>query len=283
MIVPGTFKRDFTRLTLVFVTAISGMLSSESSAEDKPDAKVAAEIQLMLDEVSQLKVSVHRNGGKDVSAELKREPILRYTDPQREFPDATLWVWTVEGRPALFSKLERCQQKTVPSWQYCLTSVNDEGLAVRWQDGIVWKSRKPALKFQNVEVKEGPQKTASLRLVQLRNIARRFRARTTDRLSNSEEMRLLAQPIFRYSSAGQSLIDGAVFGLVSNGTNPDALLMVQVRKGADESQPVWEYGCLGLSGDEITFDLDGSTVFQHGAASSPGDYGHWLWLVLPMK
>jgi hypothetical protein len=252
-------------------------------AQDKPDAKVAAEIQLMQDEVSQLKVSANREKGKEVTAELKREPILRYTDPQRAFPDATLWVWTIEGRPALFSKLERCHEKTVPSWQYCITAVNDERVAVRWQDGITWKSRKPALKFQNIDVKEAAQRTPALRLVQLRNLARRFRARTTDRQSNTEEMRLLAQPIFRYSSTAQNVIDGAVFGVVSNGTNPDALLLIQVLQSADESQPVWEYGCLGMSGDEITFDLDESTIFTHGAAQSPGDYGHWLWLVLPMK
>lgn len=276
---PFSFLRDswlLNAITMVFL-----LLCGSIIAEDAPDAqKSSAAITKMQGEMSKIKFAVIRDRGKEVDAELKSEPIFRYADPQRAFPDAALWIWTLGGRPVGFSKLERIGEDKTLSWQYCLTSANDERLAVRWSDGIVWKSRKAAFTFQSTDDKDAVQKTSSLRLVQLRNIARHFRASTTDRESNPEEMRLLAQPIYRYSSPESSVVDGAVFGLVSNGTNPDALLLIQVRQPEKESQPVWEYGCLALSGDKVSFELDGKTVFQHPGASGPGDHGHWLWLVL---
>lgn len=250
-------------------------------ADDAPDPqRSSAALIKMQGEMSKIKFAVIREKGKELWAELKSEPILRYTDPQRAFPDAGLWIWTIDGLPVGFSKLERLGNATAPSWQYCLSVVNDDQVAVRWTEGITWKSREAAFKFRGTNDKDIPQKTAALRLAQLRNIANRFRATTYVRGADREEMRLLAQPIHRYANSELSVVDGAVFGLVSNGTNPDALLLVQVRLAGKDRQPVWEYGCLGMTGDEVVFELDDKKAFDHKGALTPGDYGHWVWLVL---
>jgi hypothetical protein len=250
-------------------------------AQDTTEAqKLPPAITKMHGELSKIKFAIIRDKGNEVQAELKREPILRYTDPQREFPDAALWVWTVDGRPAGFSKVERLGTGRTLSWQYCVSAVNDEKLAVRWPDGIAWRSRKAAFQFRTLDDNQDVQKSAPLRLVQLRNLARRFSASTVDRESNREEMRMLAQPIFRYScpDSAEKLLDGAVFAMASNGTNPDALLLIQARQS--EKGAVWEYGCLAMTGDRVSFQLDDKSVFEHEGALSPGDHGHWLWLVL---
>lgn len=252
-------------------------------AEESPTAsKAAAAIRVMHDEVAKLRLSVER-GKEKKTAELKPEPILRYTDPQREFPDATLWVWTVDGRPAGFSKLEQCTNAGKPYWQYCLSSTNDDHLAVRWTNGDVWKSQRASLIFRSLEGQDPPQETASRRLIQMRNIAKQFRATIVDLAGGAEEMRLLTQPLMRYSSPDKSLIDGAVFGVASNGTNPDALLLVQVRQQATEPRQVWEYGWLGITGDAVTVHLDKTPVFKHSGANAPGDHGSWVWRVIPIE
>lgn len=262
-------------LLLGIVTAMMVSGTASIAADETPEsAKATTAVRLMHDEVARLKVTVERKP-KPLVAELKAEPILRYTDPLREFPDATLWVWTVDGRPAAFSKLERIGKAESPHWQYCLAAVNDERIEVKWPDGIVWKSRHAGLAFHKLD-----EKTAPLRLAQMRTLARTFRATTTERDDKPEEMRLLTQPILRYSNPDQKLTDGAVFVLASNGTNPDALLLIQVRQPANETDPVWEYGCLGLTGDAVTIELDDRLVFKHPGARSPGDHGHWLWVVM---
>lgn len=271
----------FHQLSLAVVTAMLVAAGPASIAADETpeSAKATAAVRLMHDEVARLKVTVERKP-KPLVAELKADPILRYTDPLREFPDATLWVWTVDGRPAAFSKLERIGKAESPHWQYCLATVNDERIDVKWPDGIVWKSRRAGLEFHKLDEKSPPQKTAPLRLVQLRTLARTFRATTTERDDKPEEMRLLTQPIMRYSNPDQKLTDGAVFVLASNGTNPDALLLIQVRQPVNETNPVWEYGCLGLTGDAVNVELEGQAVFKHLGARGPGDHGHWLWVVI---
>jgi len=272
----------FGRRTLICgisFLAFAGFQRPANSQENAAAEKEGFDIRQMLDEVSRIKIRIDR-GQQPVMAELKGEPIMRYTDPQREFPDATLWVWTVDGRPAVFSKLERCHQKSNPHWQYCMSNVQDENVTVRWPTGVVWKSRQPGIRFRSFDEETPIPKTASLRLVQLRTMLRKFRGKTIDREDHPEEMRPLPQPILRYSNA--AIVDGAVFAFTSNGTNPDALVLIQARQ-SETNQPIWEYGCLGLSGDVVQFELNGESVDRHDGAKSPGDFGHWLWLVLPTR
>lgn len=274
-------SKGLRRISIIGMLSAASLVCCWSIADETSDSqKVSPAITKMQGEMSKIKFAVIGEKGKESLAELKPEPILRYTDPQRAFPEATLWIWTVDGRPAGFCKIEQLGNATAPSWQYCVAGAHDERLVARWPDGIAWKSRKPGLAFQKMDYSESAQKSAQLRLAQLRNLSRRFRISTTDRESSKEEMRILAQPIFRYSNADQNLIDGAVFGVVSNGTNPDALLLIQVRQPQKDKPEIWEFGCLGMSGDIVAFELDGKPVFNHEGATNPGDHGHWLWLVL---
>jgi len=267
-------------VTLVLVLAAQVCRSAPALAEDPaPSARTIEAVRQMREEVGKLKVAVEGRP-KGVVAELRAEPILRYTDPQREFPDATLWVWTIDGRPALFSKLERMTQNRIQTWQFCLSAVNDDRISVRFGQGIVWKSKAAGLKFQAMKDQPPLPKTTELRLAQMRSAARRFNASTTDGENMKEEMRLLTQPMLRYSSEAQSILDGAVFGIASNGTNPDALMLIQYRKSEGQLEPILEYGFLGMSADEVTVTLDGVTVFTHARRNAPGDHGHWLWLLL---
>lgn len=269
---------DVINPRLIVATMFCGLLLglAAPAEEDSADSKAAAALRLMHDEMAKLKVTV-KPGSKSVAAEFKTGPILRYTDPQRAFPDATLWAWTVDGVPVVFSKLERIEGPKT-RWQYCIASVCEDRVAVRWADGSVWGSTRAGIEFKKLDQKDPPQKTAALRLIQMRTIVRNFRAVTTDREEQSEEMRVLTQPLLRYSNPGQTLIDGAVFGLSSNGTNPDSLLLVQVHQ-SENQPPIWEYGCLAMTGDAVSIELDGKNVFRHPAATGPGDFGHWAWIV----
>lgn len=262
--------------SLFFVTLTNS--PAPLRGEGISDPKTEAAIKSMHDEIQRLKVTVERNS-KSLRTELKPEPILHYTDPQRHFPDATLWVWMLDGRPVLFSKCERLGG-TLPQTQFCITCAHEPRVAVRRADGTLWKSRSAGIEFQKLAHDEQPQKTPQLRVIQLRGLAKRFRGVTTDRENQKEEMRLLSQPILRYSNADQSLVDGAVFAIVSNGTNPDALLVIQVSRTSD-GNALWEYGCVGMSGDAVSIELEGKPAYKHESKISPGDHGYWLWTVVP--
>lgn len=266
-----------TKATFIpFILAVILMPALMYGEDDEGQKTVA--IRRMHDEISKLKITVEREG-KPVLAEMKSEPILHYTDPQRKFPDATLWAWMLDGEPVLFSKLERMGGNP-PQSQYCIATSQDAKITVRWPDGIAWKSRKAGIDFQQIDQTDQPQKTPQLRLIQLRTIAKQFHATTTDGENQKEEMRLLPQPILRYSNPQRAIVDGSVFALTSNGTNPDALLLIQIRQPKG-SPAAWEFGLVGMTGDAVAVDLNGKSVYQHPGKPGPGDHGYWLWTVAP--
>jgi len=53
-----------------------------------------------------------------------------------------------------------------------------------------------------------------------------------------EDMRLLPAPVYRYASEKQGVTDGALFAF-ARGTDPEAFLMVEARKGRDGEE--WQY------------------------------------------
>ncbi|HEY2251247.1 MAG TPA: hypothetical protein VGH74_09310, partial [Planctomycetaceae bacterium] len=53
------------------------------------------------------------------------------------------------------------------------------------------------------------------------------------------ELRLVAQPIFRYKAADRGVADGAIFALVWKGTDPEVLLMLEDRPEGAESR--WQF------------------------------------------
>jgi hypothetical protein len=275
-------RRDEAPMSTTMTTAmccIFAVILTPALILGEDDAQKTAAIRGMRDEIARLKITVERDG-KPVPADFKSEPILHYTDPERKFPDATLWAWTLDGQPVLFSKLEHMGGNP-PQSQYCIATSQDARITVRWPNGNAWKSQKAGIDFQKIDDHTDlPQKTPQLRLIQLRTIAKRFHATTTDHENQNEEMRLLPQPILRYSNPQRSIVDGSVFALTSNGTNPDALLLVQIRQ-ADGSQASWEFGVVGMTGDAVAVDLNGKSVYQHPGKPGPGDHGYWLWAIAP--
>jgi hypothetical protein len=52
-------------------------------------------------------------------------------------------------------------------------------------------------------------------------------------LDSQEEMRVLGTPIHRYGDAESALQDGMIFGLTTNGTNPDMFILIELRRDKD--------------------------------------------------
>jgi hypothetical protein len=212
-----------------------------------------------------------------VAARLREEPVFRYSDPVRQFPDATVWVWEVERLPVAICKLERVG---VPSagWQYCFVSLSDQIVSATWSDRFTWRAREPGIQWRAVP-DASPKETDAARQTQLRQLARSFTGVIRNpQVSRQETMRLLPTPLLRYGDANGAVGRGALFGLTSNGTNPDALLLLQLAKSA-AGQDEWRYGMHGLTGDEVEVRLRESVVHAQPYTGVPGNHGTWMWIV----
>jgi hypothetical protein len=86
----------------------------------------------------------------------------------------------------------------------------------------------------------------------MRQMARRFAAREQFN-KQSLECRLIAQPIDRYESAAEKIVDGAIFAL-ANGTNPEVGIVLEAVAGR------WQYGVIRLSSAQTVVSLDGQQI-----------------------
>lgn len=209
------------------------------------------------------------------TAALLDEPVLQYTDQPRRIVDATLWVWTSEGRPAALCKIEHYDHgDPAREWLYCLTSLSTGKIEFQSPGGHRWTARQPGLTIKPVPESPPPATSRNARMRQLKELSRRFSSTMLDPTAGTrQEMRLLPQPLLRFGDGGD-VQDGAVFGLTSNGTNPDALVQIDVRKSAG-GQAAWHYGITGMTDGGLSVRLDESEIWSKPQQTGVSDHETW--------
>ena len=161
-------------------------------------------------------------------ASLRTEPLIRYNDPPRGIQDGTLWGWGAHGRPIATLKVERWTSRRPENrWGFSFVSLATAAVELEYSDGLVWNSRKPGWTPQPFPDAPPPADSATQRLVQMKELARRFSV-TVHSVHNPNplQLRLLPTPIDRYEHPASGVLDGALFALAF-GTNPTVLLALE--------------------------------------------------------
>ncbi len=172
---------------------------------------------------------------------LEPKPLLRWSNPISGVVDGSLWLWTHEGRPVVTVDIFSGNKLT---WNQQWQSLSAEPFECRQYGHVRWPPQKPGLELKPVPEAAVPAKTSAGRLTQMRAIAREFAIeddfKTVFRGKEfaTHELRLLAQPLYRYGDSEQLVKDGALFAYVL-ATACEALLILEV--GEVDSQPVWLY------------------------------------------
>ena len=96
---------------LVVFSAAAFAAVNVNMADEPPAENISTERQAILREmrtaVAAMSVS-EKEGATLQQAKLIEEPIFRYSDPQRQIIDGTMWVWTIDDLPVMTMKLECC-------------------------------------------------------------------------------------------------------------------------------------------------------------------------------
>jgi hypothetical protein len=232
-----------------FLTVLIALLSLIAAAEDKSPPKPADD--LIEKERAKQALELCRSGAKEyrlclddaqrTELELKLEPVLRWSNPSVGSIHGGVFLWTHKGRPAAIASIFKWFDPR-DEMAFEVQSLSTERLMGLLGTKDVWHSRRAGVEFKPVPGSPAaPAGTPAARLSQMRTMSTLFTADKTDRDDNSQQrMRLLTQPIFRYSSPEEGITDGAVFAFVQ-GTDPEVFLQLEAR-GAT-SGPVWNY-CL---------------------------------------
>jgi hypothetical protein len=183
------------------------------------------------------------------------EPIQRWSNPVIPIRDATVFLWTHEGRPAAVAQVADVPDKGL--WQefQSLTTEPIQGQA----GGRKWSPRTPELKWLRAHATEAPAKTSELRRVQMRKIAEKYQVSDVFEFKDPNQLRLLPTPLYRYAVPKSGVLDGALFSYAL-GTDPEVLLLIESQKV--EEVDTWMVAFARLTGFACRATLDDKEVWS---------------------
>jgi hypothetical protein len=205
-------------------------------------------------------------GTDPVELKLDPKPILRWTNPATGRMHGEIYVWTADGRPESIMSLYKVWE---PKWGFAgeFQSLSLTRLVAKRDQSIVWKSDQPGITFSTVPDAPAVAETPARRLRQMRAMANDFTAVLTDYRQNAkgerQELRLLTNAVYRYSSLESDVADGAMFAFVL-GTDADVFLLLEARGAKDASR--WQYALGRLNCDELTAFWKEREVWRVGKA-----------------
>ncbi|MEK6261470.1 MAG: hypothetical protein AABP62_22960 [Planctomycetota bacterium] len=222
--------------------------ASEKSAEEQ---QAAVDRLAMMESLARA-CELSREADSTKPYILEPKPLLRWSNPISGVVDGSLWLWTHEGQPV--ATVDIFSGNKGQTWNQQWQSLSAGPFECKQHDKLRWTPRQPGLELQPVPGAAPPAKTAAGRLTQMRAIAREFsieddfKAQFQGKDFATHELRLLAQPLYRYGGDEQPVKDGALFAFVL-ATACEALLIVEV--GEVDSQPAWRYGLAGQTCYEL--------------------------------
>ncbi|QEG43595.1 hypothetical protein [Roseimaritima ulvae] len=203
---------------------------------------------------------------------LSKKPVLRYDDPTRANEFGSVWLWSADGRP---TALLDSYRHTEGLWAMVTVQLDDGAFDVAMDGQPWWTPREPEVNWLPVPNGDSVAANERTRMIQMRNIARKFAAHEFWDPNNSRfELRLLPRPLHRYKDTARGIQDGTVF-VFANGTNPEIILMLEARgKGSDLA---WQMGFARLGHAEMHVLLDQQTIWTVPRANpTKRSESYWL-------
>ena len=188
-----------------------------------------------------------------------KEPLLRYNNPVRQaFSDAVFFLWLDDGRPRAAATIA-IRSKGQVSREF--SSLSAEPLECRGKEGERWLPKAAGLAEQDLPDAPPPKASDKLRLAQMGQLARRFRVVMKEPETNKpSELRLMSRPIYRFAAEKAGIVDGALYAF-AEGTDPEALLLLEVVRGAGDSQS-WRYTLARMTSRPVEAELDGQQIWS---------------------
>jgi hypothetical protein len=237
--------------------ALSSFAAEESDSNGRSGPEEAA-VRAAAGHMHRLKLQ--RLGEPENTISLIDQPLLAFGDSARDTSQGTLWAWSDGGRPVLFLELYQIGGFE-GQWFHALSLATEPNVTLDAPAAYRWQPRTTDFHPRPLEKMSEPAVKDAGRLRQMRDAARRFAAHEFWHPDNSRhELRVLPQPIHRYSDSDQRVQDGAVFAIV-HGTNPEGMVLIEALDQAVDSSR-WQYAVLRSSDAELHVDLDGQAVFR---------------------
>jgi hypothetical protein len=247
----------------LFATLALGQATSEPGASDAADADVErqrqAEVTLLAPAKARLlQLSV---GDDEAPARLHDKPLLRWSNPTAGSVHGEVFLWTRQKRPIAIASIYRWYHPFTDA-NIELVSVSEAPLEAQEQKQTIWRANEAGISWQALPSKAHDPGSPAGRLSQMRALAKRFSARLLDRRGGDQvtrDLRLLQQPVYRYSSPDAGVVEGGLFALVEV-TDPEAWLLLEAT--VDDQAIAWRYAVARMNADALEMRLDDHPIMQ---------------------
>ena len=175
------------------------------------------------------------------------DPLLRWTNPLLGIEHGLLVGWKDSGgRPMAVAQVYQWPSNF--RWLMEHQSLSEKAMTFKSRGNPSWSPKKPGIKWTKLEAKAPkPAGVPRVRLAQLKSLSRRFRARDTNTADeNGRDLRLISAPSMEYAVPDDGILQGALFTFVS-GTDPDVLLMLELRKAKPEGSAAFYWAFAPMS------------------------------------
>ena len=182
-------------------------------------------------------------------------PIFSWTNPRRTSEGGSLFLWTLSGRPLATMGIWKMSDS--PNG-YELQSLSTTPLTAESDRLSSWATKAPGVVFANIEGEDEANINPRLRLAQMRSIAlKHFSATLDPDTPESENLRLISTPVFRYVDMPTGVVDGAMFAFAQD-TDPEVFLILEARKPVDNGSswffamaPSTSHGVKGIYQEKV--------------------------------
>jgi len=202
---------------------------------------------------------IHVGSPTGQKLQLQPQPVLHWTNPVPEKQmHGDVFVWTDDGRPTAVLNIFQMDEGNGPQEFYEFCSLAATGLSAVGPAARKWAPASNQVAMSPVPLELPPSINVRQRLAQMRDLASRFQCQKKNRKDETQNLRLLSQPLMRYESKSHGVIDGGLFAYVE-ATDPEAFLMLELR--TIEGVTAWQFGLARMASVQLHVTLDDKPVW----------------------
>jgi len=159
--------RESTVACLVIMLACPAAI-----ADDEPASAANAELADLLTSAKRYEIRAPKS---DAALEFREPSLLNFTNPERNQERGSVFVWTLEERPAAIGQFFRFGVQGRRLTKHALHSLSQAPLEARFDAALAWAPEKPGIEWKRFSSAPDPGPTRAKRLLQMRELARRFK------------------------------------------------------------------------------------------------------------
>ena len=255
-------------MSVVFLTLLLLVADDKPSASATEESRRQQETSVLAAAKARQVEILFGTEPQPVKASLRKEPLLRWSNPTAGSVYGEVFLWSVESRPIAVASIYRWYHPYKDATLE-IVSLTDKTIEAREGAAVIWKPQSSGITFKEFPDAPPPAAAAGSRLNQMRSLTRRFAAQLADKRAGetvSRELRLLNQPVHRYESPKQGVIDGAMFAFVEV-TDPEAWIILEAVKS--EEKTTWRYGLARMNSDALEIRLADKVVASWSKVAQP--------------